>query len=266
MTSLGNDERYEIGADDDTEAREHERLRVLARWRDPFTIEALEACGIEGGWRCLEAGAGAGTISAWLGERVGPTGSVLSTDVDLRFHGVVPDNVEVRDHDITRDPLPVDEFDLVHVRAVLQHIAERDAVLGRLIAALKPGGWLVVEESDFRAFEHQPLPEPLASLHSLMALGAQAQSYRDANYGTKLLHLLQARGMRDLTAFGRADTMRAGEDSAEWWFLAVEHVRDRMVGAGAISTADFDRALAQARTPGFVMLGPLSIQVRGRKA
>ena len=57
--------------------------------------------------------------------------------------------------------------------------------------------------------------------------------------------------------------MLAGEDSSEWWFLAVEHVRDRVVGAGLIEEAAFSAGLAQARTPGFVMLGPLSIQVPG---
>ena len=132
--------------------------RVLARWRDPFTIEMLRATGVGPGWRCLEVGAGAGTVSAWLADIVGTSGSVLSTDVDLRFHGEPSGNTEVRRHDITCDPLPDAEFDLVHVRAVLQHIAEREAAIDRMLAALKPGGWLVLEESDMRAFEAQPLP------------------------------------------------------------------------------------------------------------
>jgi SAM-dependent methyltransferase len=259
------DSSYTIAADDATFAREHERLRVLARWRDPFTIDALRATGITAGWRCLEVGAGAGTISAWMANVVGASGSVLSTDVDLRFHGEPIGATEVREHDVTRDPLPDDHFDLVHVRAVLQHIAEREAVLDRLLATLCPGGWLVVEESDMRAFEAQPLPEPLGALHRLMSAASARQAYRDPNFGTRLLALLQDRGVRELTALGQADTMHAGEDSAEWWFLAVEHMRARLVDSGAFDDADFDVALAQARAPGFVMLGPLSIQVRGRK-
>ncbi len=259
------DASYTIAEDRETAERERERLRVLGRWRDPFTIEALTATGIAQGWSCLEVGAGAGSISAWMAVIVGVTGSVLSTDVDLRFHAEPVGNTEVREHDITRDPLPDDHFDLVHVRAVLQHIAEREAVLDRLIAALRPGGWLVVEEADMRAFEVQPLPEPLGSLHRLMCQASAQQGYRDPNFGTRLLALLQERGLRDLSAHGEADTMRAGEDSAEWWFLAVEHVRDQLVEAGVFSATDFDAALAQARAPGFVMLGPLSIQAQGRK-
>ena len=259
------DATYTIAQDEATAAREYERLRVLARWKDPGTIDALRATGISEGWRCLEVGAGAGTISAWMADAVGATGSVLSTDVDLRFHGDAIGNTEVRQHDITRDPLPDVHFDLVHARAVLQHIAEREAVLDRLLAALRPAGWLVIEEADMRAFEAQPLPEPLSSLHAVMCMAAAHQEYRDANFGTRVLGLLRERGVVELEATGETETMRGGEDSAEWWFLAVEHVRDRIVDAGVISAADFDAALAQARTPGFVMLGPLSIEVRGRK-
>ncbi len=261
----GGAAKYTIAADDDTAAREHERLRVLGRWRDPSTFAALEATGVGPGWRCLEVGAGAGTTSAWLAERVGESGSVLSTDVDLRFHGPAVGNTEIREHDITRDPLPEGTFDLVHARAVLQHVAERELALERMIAALKPGGWIVVEEADMRAFEAQPLPEPLATLHQVMAFGAAAQEYREPSFGTRLLRLFQEHGLTEVTATGLVETMRAGEDSGEWWFLAVEHVRDRIVDAGVMPADDFDAALAIARTPGFMMLGPISIQVVGRK-
>src|SRR5688500_16384590 len=128
-TGLEAEESYRIEADDETSRREFERLRALARWRDPFTIDALRATGVGEGWRCREVCAGAGTMSERMADAVGSSGSVVSTDVDLRFHGAPRPNVEVRKHDITSDPLPDDEFGLVHVRAVLQHIAEREAVL-----------------------------------------------------------------------------------------------------------------------------------------
>jgi SAM-dependent methyltransferase len=261
----GGDEVYQIAADDETARREHERLRVLARWRDPATIRALDATGIGPGWRCLEVGAGAGSVSAWMAERVGESGSVLSTDVDLRFHAEPTGNTEVRLHDITSDPLPPDAFDLIHARAVLQHVAERERAIEQMIAALKPGGWIVVEEGDMRAFEAQPLPEPLGGLHQIMVQASAQQAYRDPNFGTRVLRIFQDHGLVDVEARGFVETMRGGEDSAEWWFLAVEHVRERIVDAGVLSAADFDAALAMARAPGFLMLGPTSIQVSGRR-
>jgi SAM-dependent methyltransferase len=261
----GGTEKYTIATDEETTAREYERLRALGRWRDPATIVALEATGVGPGWRCLEVGAGAGTMSAWMAERVGDTGSVLSTDVDLRFHGRAVGNAEIREHDITQDALPDASFDLVHARAVLQHVAAREVALERMIAALKPGGWIVVEEADMRAFEAQPLPEPLGTLHQIMAVGAASQDYREPSFGTRLLRLYQDHGLAEVNARGIVETMRAGEDSGEWWFLALEHVRDRIVDAGVMTGDDFDAALTIARTPGFMMLGPTSIQVTGRK-
>jgi len=57
-------------------------------------------------------------------------------------------SVFITGHNIVADELERDAFDLVHTRAVLVHLAERDIALDRLVAALKPGGWLLVEETD----------------------------------------------------------------------------------------------------------------------
>ena len=37
------------------------------------------------GWRCLEIGAGRGSMATWLAERVGPAGQVVATDIDTRY-------------------------------------------------------------------------------------------------------------------------------------------------------------------------------------
>ena len=84
-----------------------------------------------------------GSANAWA------RGHVVATDIDTRFLETLKrPNLEVCRHDITRDPLPEEAFDLIHARMVLIHLPERDLVLRRLAAALKPGGWLVCEEFD----------------------------------------------------------------------------------------------------------------------
>src|SRR5205814_1252413 len=57
-------------------------------------------------------------------------------------------NLEVRRHNIATDGLPEAAFDLTHARAVLTHLPERWQALQRMVSALKPGGWLLVEEVD----------------------------------------------------------------------------------------------------------------------
>ena len=164
---------YRIAEDDESTAREQQRLEALARLRDPRTIAFLGACHPQPGWQCLEVGAGSGSVSAWMAGRVRPDGGVMSLDVDLRFHAEMPEDVIVRQADVVHDPLPAEHFDLVHARAVLQHIPEREEVFARLVDCLKPGGWLVVEDGHWAAFEAQDLPEPIASVAAAMNQAAR---------------------------------------------------------------------------------------------
>jgi SAM-dependent methyltransferase len=114
---------------------------------DGFTTERLAATGLADGWACLEIGAGEGEIARWLAARVAPGGRVTATD--LAPERVVPaPNLRVVRHDIGKDPLPEAEFDLVHARLVLQHVPDRTALLGRLLTALRPGGWIQLDEFD----------------------------------------------------------------------------------------------------------------------
>jgi ubiquinone/menaquinone biosynthesis C-methylase UbiE len=106
--------------------------------------------GIRQGWRCLEVGCGAGGIALWLADQVGTAGHVLATDLDTRFlHGHGRANLDVLTHDIVTDQLDDAAFDLVHARAVLEHVPARHGALARMVSALKPGGWLLVEDVDF---------------------------------------------------------------------------------------------------------------------
>jgi SAM-dependent methyltransferase len=59
--------------------------------------------------------------------------------------------VEVLRDDITGDPVEQDAFDLVHARAVLEHLPSRGEVVTRLHTALRPGGVLVLEDLVFGA-------------------------------------------------------------------------------------------------------------------
>jgi SAM-dependent methyltransferase len=127
------------------------RLQGLEQVEDPDSIAALEGLGDLSGWHCLEVGAGAGSVARWLSHRVGPNGHVVATDADPRFlEPLVSNSLEVWRHDIVHDALPLAAFDLVHFRHVLIHLAgSAAAALDQLCAALKPGGVLLIEESDF---------------------------------------------------------------------------------------------------------------------
>ena len=135
--------------DNAAERETEQRFSSLESLYDPLTTRHLVATGIGSGWRCWEIGGGSGSIGLWLSERIGPEGHVLMTDIDPRFLAEKRrDNLDVRRHDVGLDPLPDTAFDLIHTRLVLIHVPQREATIARLASALKPGGWLVVEDYD----------------------------------------------------------------------------------------------------------------------
>jgi ubiquinone/menaquinone biosynthesis C-methylase UbiE len=125
------------------------RLRALERVFDPTTVRFLdETVQVAPGWRCLELGAGAGSLTRWLADRVGPTGKVVAVDVNCRFLNDLPPNVEVVQGDVATVEF-CDGFDLVHHRAVLAYVGDPEDVLARAARALVPGGWMLSEEPIF---------------------------------------------------------------------------------------------------------------------
>ena len=256
---------YRINADDDQVRREQDRLHVLSRVADGRTRRALTEVGIGPGWHCCDVGSGAGRVAAWMAEQVGPSGRVVSLDVDTRFQPPSAGVVEVRETDVTSVPIGRDEFDLVHARGVLQHLVQREAVLDAMIAAAKPGGWIVVGDVDWIQFDEQPVPDPFATLSRILRdLSAQQHGY-DGTWGRMLVAAFTARGLERVNARGEVWTMHGGEDSAEWYVAALDRALD--VLPAEVFPPDFDprAAIAQAREPDFAILSPISVTAWGRK-
>src|SRR5262245_20266287 len=145
------------------DAPERERLSRLEYAADPLSQRRLAALGIQPGWHCLEVGAGHGSIARWLAEQVGPQGRVVATDLNPRFLTEMQlPNVEVRQHDIRTDPLEAGRYDLAHCRAVLIHMSDPQLVVQRMVAAVRIGGWLVIEESDRSSTQAADVTHPRA--------------------------------------------------------------------------------------------------------
>src|SRR5512136_3036444 len=80
------------------------RLRLVEEVYDPTTIRRLEILRPSEGWKCLEVGAGAGSVARWLAVRVGPAGKAVATDIDVRFLiQISTPNLEIRRNDIIKD-------------------------------------------------------------------------------------------------------------------------------------------------------------------
>lgn len=208
---------------DHTWSAERARLEGLQAVLDPGTLRALDATGVAPGWRCLEVGAGAGSVAAWLCDRVGPEGRVVATDLQTEFlEALGLGALEVRRHDVVTDPLEEGAFDLIHTRLVLSHLRGRDAALGRLARALAPGGWLVVEDFAWsRPALVSARPDRRVRRAALLFPGVMrlllailGRAGYDPRYGARLPAELTRLGLVDVAAEGRAVVIRGGSPEA----------------------------------------------------
>ena len=202
-SSTTADARYLL---DNAAPEAHTRLSALAELFDSGTERHLENCGISPGWRCLEIGAGGGSIARWMADCVGSTGHVIATDIDPRhLHAMNDARIEIWQHDLAVDSLPVSSFDLVHARLVLVHLPQRDDVLERMIRALKPGGCLLVEEFD--SFSMPPDPginpeEMFLNAHQALARLMSDRQF-ERRYGRQLYSKLRSHGLISINAEAR---------------------------------------------------------------
>ena len=259
-------EREAYRVDDTTVDVEARRLAYLAEVFDPQSLRVLDRLGVTSGWRCLELGAGGGSIARALAEQVAPEGHVLATDIDVRpLAASAGDHLEVREHDVVRDNLPEAAFDLVHARGLLQHLDRRDEALANMVKATKPGGWVVVEDADWVTFDAQPVPEPFLSLHRRMQEAYVETSGFDRHLGGRLVPWLEAAGLEAVDADGHVFAMHGGQPSMEWYVLGIDRAAPFLADAGIVEADTIAPALAQVRDPAFCVLSPLAVAGWGRR-
>ncbi|MFJ9809963.1 class I SAM-dependent methyltransferase [Streptomyces sp. NPDC101158] len=128
-------------------AGEGERVDFGALAYDDITMARLRALGAGEGWRCLDVGAGTGTVSRRLLEEAGVE-SVLAVDRDVRFLAERPvPGLKALEADVTAPDFAPGRFRLVHARFVLMHLPERERLIRALAELVEPGGVLVLSDA-----------------------------------------------------------------------------------------------------------------------
>ena len=245
-----------------------QRLALLEAQLDPATRRRILDAGIGPGSQCLEVGAGGGSIGHWLCQVVGPTGRVLATDIDPAMTALdAPPQLEVLQHDLTREPLPGGAFDLVHARWLLHHLPDLDAAIARLIDALKPGGLLLVEEPDFYPVHaaHPGAPPLYAQFMDALTRAVVAATGRDCYWARGLPALLVSHGLQDVQAAADVAVLHGGGPLARFYRLSGQQARQRVLDTGLIDAADYDAALALLDDPRLWAFGACTVAAWGRR-
>jgi SAM-dependent methyltransferase len=215
------------------------RLRSLERMCDNHSFSVLEGLEISPGSRCLEIGAGAGSVAIWLAERV-PQGEVVATDLDIAFlpHDIA--NLHPLEHDLRTDEFEPASFDLIHSRAVFQVFPDAAAVLSRVLRWLRPCGWLVLEEIDAAPGLRSPMPE-LRRANELILDFLVNVVGGDGEFCRSVPILLERTGLAGVDASYRAHTVGSGSPAQDSTRLSLAQIRPGALRAGLGTEEEFDQ-------------------------
>jgi SAM-dependent methyltransferase len=252
---------------DSTWHAERRRLQSLTGLYDPASVSICERLGLRPGWRCADVGAGTGSLAQELAARVAPGGSVLAVDVDTRFlEPLAVSGLEVLSADVTTQPLPQGAFDLVHARLLLEHLPSRDDVLSDLTRALRPGGWLLIEDFDWATAGLVDPPSPTYTRVADACRAFLSSHGYDPSYGRRLPRALRGAGLLDVGV--HAESRQVWADvlhGIPQWGLLVDQLAPGLTAAGLVDETQLDefrRLLHDGRTACFA---PLMVSCWGRR-
>jgi ubiquinone/menaquinone biosynthesis C-methylase UbiE len=177
----------------------------IEQWLGAATETMLDLAGIRSGCRVLDVAAGAGGQTLATARRVGPSGSVLATDIssnildfaasNARVAGL--SNVETRVLDGEQLDIEPETFDAVISRVGLIYFPDQQKALGGMHRALKPGGrvaaivYTTAENNKFFSLpvsiirRRAQLPPPLPGQPGPFSLGTPGvleEAYRQAGF------------------------------------------------------------------------------------
>jgi ubiquinone/menaquinone biosynthesis C-methylase UbiE len=241
------------------------RLELLEEILDAATERRFNSIGVREGWACLEIGAGGGSACDMLCRRVGASGHVTAIDIDTRFVRNLRrfhSNLEIREENVLDIELPAAAFDLVHTRFTLVHIPEREALLEKLIPALKPGGTLFLEEPDGHSIDTLDN----SAWHDLTMRIFDIIDRRGSNilWARGLPQRVLSLGLHSVRADVDLPYFQGGSNQAEFWKMTWAKVRDTVADTG-IDVARWDRELAALDDRSRIFPGLMNVTVIAKK-
>ncbi len=253
---------------------ELDRLRLQSRVWQPAAERFLEAIPVRLGWRCADLGCGPVGIVAELARRVGPSGSVVGTDIDsesltaLREHVSDLSNISVAHDDAYASQLPAGAFDLVHVRYVFSPVGGNERLLNSMISLARPGAIIAAQETDTSSWKCVPHSNEWATL---LALIRQAFLARGGNFdaGQGLYSAFRSAGLQNVHARAELLCPEAGDPYRRIPLLFVAAMRDFILSRGLITVAELDTLTAAcervAADPSRLHMTFTTVQVWGQR-
>ncbi|MEV6395502.1 class I SAM-dependent methyltransferase [Streptomyces sp. NPDC051907] len=224
------------------QAGEGERIDFGALAYDDITMARLRTLGVGPGWRCLDVGAGTGTVSRRLLDEAG-VASVLAVDRDVRFLDAQPvPGLDVLEADVTASDFAPGRFQLVHARFVLMHLPEHDRLITKLAELVAPGGVLVLSDAVDLTSDRTP-STPYTMVMRAMWQGLRATIGTDVSWVPSYPHLLRGAGLVPVAAEIHVPPLLPGSPISRFWADTWERSRAAMLATGLVDDTSVDAAV-----------------------
>ncbi len=174
-------------------ARLGQQAVILARAEE----EALRALGFPEEGRVLDVGCGPGAVAARIG-RARPALTLIGVDRDTALLGKARAILEVAAGSADSLPFPSNHFDAVYARLVVRHLERPEAALREMHRVVRPGGRVIVIDSDDGALMLDPCPDAFAHALAARELTFQRRG-ADPFIGRRLHRLFGSAGLGDVS-------------------------------------------------------------------
>lgn len=247
---------------------ERDRLKAIESIFDPATQRRILSTGFMQGWRSLEVGAGAGSVASWLASVSGQSGLTTAIDINTRFLAELPAEVRLVSGDICTAAFDAESFDLVHSRYVLIHLPNFLHAIEKMLAVLKPGGWLVLEEPDFS--QARPISGDGAGIRSVENVNRAINRMftdkgMDWSLGAKLPALLQAAGLKDLHVENDPVIAPGGSGIAKMMRMSARQLQAKYSATREATEQDIENYCTFSQSPTCWAIYYATVGILGRK-
>lgn len=253
------------------------RLGLQHRIWSASAFALWERAGFVPGMRVLDAGCGPGYTTLDLAEIVGPEGWVVGVDAAARFTAHLRQRVaqlgirqvEVVEADLERLELEPAAFDAAYARWVLCYVRDPGEVVRRIVAGLRRGGVLAVQDYYHYLGITVAPPDPATR----RVFEAVDRSWRmrggDGDVGQRLPALMEAAGLRVREVRPLVRIARPGSLLWQWpttFFRNYLPVLEQMGLLRAEESEAFRSVWAErSRDPGAFFATPPMVEIVGEK-
>ncbi|MFE7779178.1 class I SAM-dependent methyltransferase [Streptomyces sp. NPDC057445] len=243
---------------------ESDRIDLGALAYDDTTMTRLRLLGAGPGWRCLEVGAGTGTVARRLLGEAG-VAEVLAVDRDVRFLEAHPvPGLASLQADITADDFSPGLFQLVHARFVLMHLPAPERMIATLGGLLAPGGVLVVSDAVDLTTDSAPVT-PYTLAMRAMWRGLRDSIGTDVSRVPHYPGLLRAAGLGPVAAEIHVPPLVPGSAISRFWADTWDRARAAMVATGLVDDEQIEDAVRYLGSPQCAGLSPGMLTAWGWK-